>query len=203
MIIWRYVCACSVTSFMSDCKPMDCSPPGSSGILQARILEWMSCPPPRDLPDPGMEPTSPALQADSSPTKPSGKTLIWRYLQPKLLKHFKQKDALDKFQIAFQRQLFIFLHLQWGKKKKKAIVQFSSVAQLCLALCDPMDCSMPGLPIHCQLPEFTQTHVHWVGDAIQSSHALSSPSPTFNLYQHLGLSKWVSSSHQMAKVLEF
>ena len=108
MIIWRYVYACSVASFMSDCKPMDCSPPGSSvhGILQARILEWMPCPPPGDLPNPGMEPTSPALQADSSPTRPSGKPLIRSYLQPKLLKHFKQKDALDKSQIAFQRQLF-------------------------------------------------------------------------------------------------
>ena len=56
-------------------------------------------------------------------------------------------------------------------------VQFSSVAQLCLTLCDPMNCSTPGLPVHHQLPEFTQTHVHWVSDAIQPSHPLSSPSP--------------------------
>ena len=55
--------------------------------------------------------------------------------------------------------------------------QFSSVTQSCLTVCNPMDCSMPGLPVHCQLPEFTQTHVHWVGDAIQPSHPLSSPSP--------------------------
>ena len=68
-------------------------------------------------------------------------------------------------------------------------VQFSSVAQLCPTLCDPMDCSMPGLPVHHQLLEFTQTHVHWVGDAIQPSHPLSSPSsPAFNLSQHQGLS---------------
>ena len=60
---------------------------------------------------------------------------------------------------------------------KKASVQFSSVAQSCPTLCDPMDCSTPGLPVHHQLPEFTQTHVHWVGDAIQPSHPLSSPSP--------------------------
>ena len=64
--------------------------------------------------------------------------------------------------------------------------QFSSVAQLYPTLCDPMDCSMPGLPVHHQLPEFTQTHVHWVSDAIQSSHPLSLPSPTFNLFQHQG-----------------
>ena len=80
----------------------------------------------------------------------------------------------------------------------------SSVAQSCPTLCDPMDCSIPGLPVHHQLPEFTQTHVHWVGDAIQPSHPLSSPSPpTFNLSQHQGLFQWVSSSHQVAKVLEF
>ena len=73
-----------------------------------------------------------------------------------------------------------------------------------VALCDPRDCSTPGLPVHHQLLEFTQTHVHQVADAIQPSHPLLSPShPTFNLSQHQGLFKWVSSSHQVAKVLEF
>ena len=82
-------------------------------------------------------------------------------------------------------------------------VQFSSVRQSCLTLCDPMDYSMPGLPVHHQLPEFIQTHVHWVGDAIQPSHPLSASSLlTFNLSQHQGLFKWVSSLHQVAKVLE-
>ena len=82
--------------------------------------------------------------------------------------------------------------------------QFSSVAQSCPTLCNPMDCSTPGLPVHHQLLEFTQTHVYWVGDAIQPSHPLSSPSPPpFNLSQHQGLFQWVSSSHQVAKVLEF
>ena len=79
-------------------------------------------------------------------------------------------------------------------------VQFSLVAQSCPTLCDPMDC----LPVHHQLQEFTQTYVHWVSDAIQPSHPLSSPSPpAFNLSQHQGLFQWVSSSHQVAKVLEF
>ena len=83
-------------------------------------------------------------------------------------------------------------------------VQFSSVAQSSLTLCDPMDSSMPGLPVHHKLLEFTQTHVHWVDDAIQPSHPLLSPSPpAFNLSQHQGLFKWVSSSHQVTKVLEF
>ena len=86
---------------------------------------------------------------------------------------------------------------------KHASVQFSSVAQSCPTLCDPMNCSTPGLHVHHQLPEPTQIHVHWVGDAIQPSYPLSSPSaPTFNLSQHQGLFKWVSSSHQVTKVLE-
>ena len=81
---------------------------------------------------------------------------------------------------------------------------YCSVAQLYPTLCDPMDCSTPGLPVHHQLLEFTQTHLHWVGDAMQPSHPLSSPSPpAFNLSQYQGLFKWVSSSPQMAQVLEF
>ena len=82
--------------------------------------------------------------------------------------------------------------------------QFSSAAQSCLTVCDPMDCSTPGFPVHHQLLEFAQTHVHWVGGAIQPSHPLSPPSsPAFSLFQHQGLSQWVSSVHQVAKVLEF
>ena len=83
-------------------------------------------------------------------------------------------------------------------------IQFSSVTQLCLTLHHPMDHSMPGLPVHHQLLEFTQIHVHWVSDAIQPSHPLSSPCPpALNLSRHQGLFQWVSSSHQVAKVLEF
>ena len=78
------------------------------------------------------------------------------------------------------------------------------VTQLCLTLCGPVDCSTPGLPVLYHLPELTQIHVHWFGDAIQPSHPLSSPSPpALNLSQHQGLFQWVGSPHQMAKVLEF
>ena len=85
-----------------------------------------------------------------------------------------------------------------------SVVQFSSVTQSLLTLCDTMDCSTPGLPVHHQLLGLAQTHVHQVSDAIQPSHPLSYPSPPgFNLSQHQGLVQWVSSSHQMAKVLEF
>ena len=82
-------------------------------------------------------------------------------------------------------------------------IQFSPTIQSHPTLCNPMDCSMPGLPVHHQLPAFTQTHVYWVGDAIQSSHPLLSPSPpAFNFSQHQGLFKRVSSLHQVAKELE-
>ena len=83
-------------------------------------------------------------------------------------------------------------------------VQFSSDTQLCPTLCGPVNHSTPGLLVHHQLPESTQSHVHWVGDAIHPSHPLSSPSPpALNFSQHQGLSKWVSSSHQVAKYWSF
>ena len=109
----------------------------------------------------------------------------------------KKKGICNKTEfIAFA--IFSVNSFYWG------FIQLSSVAQLCLTLCDAVNCSMPGLPVHHQLPESTQTHVHWVSDAIQPSQPLSSPSPpALNLSQHQGLFKWVSSSHQIAKVLEF
>ena len=88
--------------------------------------------------------------------------------------------------------------------REKRQVQFSSVAQSCPTLCDPMNCSTPGLPVHHQLPEFTQTHVHRVGGAIQPSHPLSSPSPLApNPSQHQSLFQRDDSSHEVAKVLKF
>ena len=83
------------------------------------------------------------------------------------------------------------------------LLQFSSVTQSCLTLCDSMDCSTLGLPVHHELPELARTHVHWVSDAIQPSHPLSSSSPAFNLSQHQDLFQWASSLYQVAKVLEF
>ena len=88
-------------------------------------------------------------------------------------------------------------------QKHQINYQFSSVAQMCPTLCNSMDCSMPGFPVHHQLPELAQTHVYRVGDAIQPSLPLLSPSPAFYLSQHQGFfSQWVSSSHQVAKILE-
>ena len=85
-----------------------------------------------------------------------------------------------------------------------SIIKFSSVAQSCLTLWDPMDRSTPGFPVQHKLPELAQTHVHRVGDAIQPSHSLSPPSPlAFNISQHQGLFQGVCSLHHVAKVLEF
>ena len=83
-------------------------------------------------------------------------------------------------------------------------VQFSSVAQSCLTLCNPMNCSTPGLPVHYQLLQFTQTHVHRVSDAIQPSHPLSSPSPpALNISQHQGLFKWLALCIRWPKYWSF
>ena len=98
--------------------------------------------------------------------------------------------------------LYNFQHRESGGSHK--CVQFSSVAQSCPTLCDPMNRSTPGLPVHHQLPEFTETHVHRVSDDIQPSHPLLSSSPPApNPSQHQGLFQWVNSSHEVAKVVEF
>ena len=113
----------------------------------------------------------------------------------------------------------------WSRLPFPSPMRESEVDQSCQTFSDPMDCSLPGssihgifqarvlewgaivfspgFPVHPQLLKLAQTHVYWIGNAIQPSHPLSSPSPTFNLSQHQGLFQWVSSSHQVAKVLEF
>lgn len=103
----------------------------------------------------------------------------------------------------FQRTFFFSNHDYFIPLYLSFFSSFSSVAQSCPTLCDPMNCSMPGLPVHHQPLEFTQTHVHWVSD-IQPSCPLSSPSaPAPNPSQHQGLFQWVNSSREVAKVLEF
>ena len=120
------------------------------------------------------------------------RTITWENVLEKLYIHMQQNEVvpLPKIQKITQN-------------RSKTSVWFSSVTQSCPTLCNPMNRSMPGLPDHHQLPEFTQTHVHRVSDAIQPSHPLSSPSlPAFNLSQHQGLFQWVNSLNQVAKVLE-
>ena len=94
---------------------------------------------------------------------------------------------------------FLEFHVQYSLIK----VQFSSVTQSCPPLCNPMDCSMPGFPVHQQLLELVQTHLHQVSDVIQSSHPLSSPSSAFNLSQHQGLSKDLVLHIRWAKCWSF
>ena len=150
-----------------------------------RILEWVASPSPLDLTDPGIKPMSPSLASRFFATEPPEKPL---------------NLARDLLIIMLW---FLLKHLSkapWNSYY--ASVQFSSVTQSCLSLCDPMNHSTPSLPVRHQLPEFIQTHVHRVGDAIQPSHLLSSTSPAPNPSQHQGLFQWVSSFHQVAKVLE-
>ena len=117
---------------------------------------------------------------------------IWTFVGKVLSLLF---NMLFRFVTGFLPRIFLIL----------ASAQFSSVQLLsCARLCEPMNHSMPGLPVHHQLLEFTQTHIHWVGDAIQPSHPLSSPSPPApNPSQHQSLFQLVNSSHEVAKVLEF
>ena len=106
--------------------------------------------------------------------------------------------------LSFLIPLFVFFVTTPAPITRSDFYKFSSVAQSCPTLCDPMNRSTPGLPVHHQLLMSTQTHVHWVSDAIQLSHPLSSPSPpALNLSQHQGLFQWVSSSRQVTKIWEF
>ena len=165
LICWLCVLCLVAQSCSTLCDPLDCKPPGSSvnGILQARILEWVAMPSSRGTSQP--------------------RDLCWLYLYA----YYIQESSI------WWLLLTAWLHEQVLKKMERTVtyphwragsVQFSSVAQLCQTLCDPMDHSMPGLPVHHQLSEFTQTHACWVSDTIQPSHPLSPPPPAFNLSQH-------------------
>ena len=157
------------------CDPMDCSPTGSSvhGILQERILEWVTMP------------------------SSSGSSLL------RDRTHISNVSCIG-WQLSY---LPLALHGKAvvGTTQVVKDIQFSSVQSLSRVwLCNAMNHSMPGLPVHHQLPEYTQTHVHQVSNAIPPSHPLSSPSPLApNPSQHQSLFQWVNSSHEVAKVLEF
>ena len=202
------------------CDAMACSPPGSSvcGILQARILEWEPCPPPGDLPDPGTEPKSPVLAGGLLTAEPPGKRNFWCRCELLTVVSFKSftrshTSLREELYTPHPPDLFLLCLVgrggwvsRWDGGETDWIGKrmFSSVTQSRPTLCYPMDCSRPVFSVHHQLPELTQTHVHWVSDAIQPSYPLLFPSPpAFNLSQHQGLYQWVSASHQVARVLEF
>ena len=152
-----------------------------SGILQARTLEWVA----------------------------SSFSNAWKWkVKVKLLSHVRL--LVTPWTTAHQAPPSMRFSRQkyWSgvplPSPYMCSVHFSSVTQLCPTVCDPMNGSTPGLPVHHHLPEFTQTHVHQVSDAIQPSHPLSSPSPLApNPSQHQSLFQWVNSSHEVVKVLEF
>ena len=150
--------------YLTVSDPMDWSLPGPSihEIFQARVLEWGAI-------------------AFSN---------IWGRGKQSIESVLKAAQVLDLGFKPALRHMLKLLNETVSKELKENMrtVQFSSVAQSCLTLCNPMNCSTPGLPVHHQLPEFTQTHVHQVSDAIQPSHPLSSPSsPAPNPSQHQGL----------------
>ena len=207
---------------------MDCSPPGSSvhGILQAIILEWFGISFSRGSSWPRdqtwvsctagrffnaeilgkLGSSYMSLQIHSGCYFLSLPSLwILFYYIAKIYKNSSiPSESIWQYNILSKITTLILIVLICKILKRASSVQFSSVIQSCPTLCNPMNCSMPGLSVHHQLPESTQTHVHWGGDAIQPCHPLSSPSPpALNLSQHQGIFKWVSFCHQVAKVLEF
>ena len=192
---------------------MNCSlqAPLSMGFSRQEYWSGRPFPSPGDIPDPGTEPDSPALQIDVLPSEPPGKQerLIWA------LHLYMHVCVCVCVHACAEGNSVIFIcnfHPVLSMDTEKCMIltfncihqQYFQSAQLCPTLCSPMNRSMPGLPVHHQLPEITQTHVHQVGDAMQCSHPLPSASPPApNPSQHQGLFQQVNSSHEVAKVLEF
>ena len=174
------------------CNPIDCScqAPLFMGILQARILEWVVMP----------SSTGSSQPRDGIPGLPPCRQIVY------WLSHQGSPSRWIQYIIYYINCIVLHVKTNFGMLKtvhQVLSVQFSSVTQSCSTLCDPMNRSTPGLPVHQQLQEFTQIHVHWVSDAIQPPHPLSSSSPAPNPSQHQSLFQWVNSSHEVAKVLEF
>ena len=167
-------------SYLTLCDLMDCSLPGSSvhGILQARILEWV------------------AMHSSRGSSWPRDGT------------HVSWDSSIGRWILCYWSTWKVWRVIILNNKKgvlyhfSLLLVCCCSDAKLCLTICNPVSCIMPGFSVLRYLPEFAQMHVHWVRDAIQPLDPLLPPSFGLNLSQHQGLFQWVSSSHQVAKVLE-
>ena len=206
------------------CDPMNLSKPGLS--VHHQLLEFTQTHAHR-VSD-AIQPSHPLLSPSPPAPNPCQKCkskLWWGITSPQ--SEWPSSKIYKKLMLERIEEKGPLLHCQWDctlmqplwtvwrffKKKQLWIkspydpavplLGIGSVVQSCPILCDPMNHSTPGLPLHHQFPEFTQTCVHWVADAIQPSHPLLSPSPAFNLSQHQGFFKWVNSLHQVAKVLKF
>ena len=182
--------AAVAASVMSKvCDPTDCSPPpGSSvhGFSRQECWSGLPCPSLGDFPHPGIKTRSPALQADSLPSEPPEKLHEW----------IIQQVAWSNLTAMWIDKLMSWTNISY------TFLQFSSVTPSCLTL-QPHGVQHTRPPCLSPTAGAYSNYIHWVGDAIQPSHPLSSPSPpAFNLSHHQGLFKWVISSHQVAKVLE-
>ena len=191
-------CVCSVIWLFVTLWTVTCQTPLSMGFSRQEYWSELLYPPPGYLPNPGIEPVSlasPTLADRVFTTAPPGKptdatTYSYSVPRPDLAACITNKPDP-----CISSCLSPFWVLSLGSPSSLS-VQFSSVAQSCLTLCDPMNRNTPGLSVHHQLLEFTQTQVHRVSDAIQPSHPLSSPSPPApNPSQHQSLFQWVNSSH--------
>ena len=158
------------------------------GILQGRTLQWVAMPSSRGSSQP-RNGTEVSWIAGGFFT-----SWVTREAQINLDSILKSKDITLLTKVLIIKATVFLVVMYRYELFSHSVVSNS---------CDPMDCSIPGFPALHYLPVFAQTHIHWVGDAIQPSHSLSSPSPpAFNLSQHQSLFQWISSSHQVAKVLE-
>ena len=201
-----------VTQFYPTlCNSMDYT---VHGILQVRGLEWVAFPFSRGFFQPRDQIQVSAWQTNTLPAKPQGKPKNTGMGSLSLLCKFRKKyfwsivdlQCCISFRCTAKWISYIYTHISILSNILFPLynIQFSSVAQSCSTICHPMNCSTPSLPVHHQLPEFTQTHIHRVSDAIQPFHPLSSPSPPApNPSQVQSLFQWVNSSHEVAKVLEF
>ena len=189
--------SCSVVS--NSLWSLHCSPLGFSvhEILQARILKWVAMPSSRASSQPRDWIQVSWIAGTFFTTEPPGKPMKTGVSRLSLFQGIFPTQGSNRG-LLHCRQILYQLSYQGGP-----VIKFTSVTQSCPTLCNPMNCSTPGLPVYHQLLEFTQTHVHRVGDAIQPSHPLSSPSPAPNPSQHQSLCQWVNSLHEVAKVLEF
>ena len=188
---------------------MNCSLPGSSvhGIFQTGILEWVLISFskgsfwPRDQTHVSC---SSCIAGRFFTTESSGKPCIYVYIHTHTYVYmyiYIHTHTVEYYSATREKAILLFT-TTWMELEGIS-VQFGSVTQLCMILCDPMDCSMPGFPAHHKLLELVQTHVHWVSDAIQTSHPLLSPSPhALNLSQYQRLFQWIGSFIQVAKILE-
>ena len=205
-------CSCLVTQLCPTlCDSMDYSPAGSSvrGFSRQEYWSGLLFPSPGDLPEWVISLTEEpgGLQAIRSQRVRHDRSdlacmhIISRWKDVNIISHqenCKLKPWRERYRFIFTK-IIQKNHQLWWECCCCCLVH-----QSCQRLCDSMDCSVPGFPAPHYLPEFAQTHVHWVSDALQPSHPLWSPSPpAFNLSQHQSLFQWVSSSHEVAKVLEF